>query len=89
MLHFFLQLLVILEEALLIVKDAAKKYYKSTDISKVLNKDYLVVSESQYPIFEKKGKKYNEVYLIEFKECSVLIDANTKEVLFIDVEKSS
>lgn len=78
-----------IEEALLIAKDAAKKYYKSTDISKVLNKDYLVVSESQYPILEEKGKKYNEVYLIGFKECSVLIDANTKEVLFIDVKKSS
>lgn len=78
-----------LDEAFSIAKGLVEKDYKSMDVSKVLNKDYLVVSDEQYPILKEKGKKFAEVYLIEFKGCSVFIDANTKEVLFIDAEKTS
>lgn len=78
-----------LDEAFSIAKELVEKDYKSMDVSKVLNKDYLVVSDEQYPILKEKGKKFAEIYLIEFKGGAVLIDANTKEVLFIDPEKTS
>ncbi|MDO5027605.1 MAG: hypothetical protein Q4E50_07215 [Tissierellia bacterium] len=78
-----------LDEALEVAKDTLKKDFPAANTSEILNKDYLVISKYQYPILEEKGRDYAEVYLIEFKGYSLLIDANTRELIFIDLEKSS